>query len=90
MKRPVFINEHLEGAYESVRATRRHAETQLENAVLREALIDLIEAGGNAMHALLVSGGEPKWRHDAERESVMALNEALHAALSLVMAEAAQ
>lgn len=84
MNRPVFINDHLEGVYESVRASRRQAQAELENAILREMLVDLIEAGGNAVHAMFEAGGEPKWRHPGERESLIKLSDALHAAFAKI------
>lgn len=80
MTREVFRNDHLEGVYESVRADRRYAELKLENAVLREALIEIIEAGGTALHVMFVAGGEPKWRLPEERERLIALSEAIRAA----------
>lgn len=84
MSREVFRNDHLEGVYESVRAARRQAELQLELAQMREALVDLIEAGGGALHTMFEAGGEPKWRVPQERERMIALSEALRSAFKKI------
>lgn len=80
--KPVFTTDHLEGYCEYIRAARRQAQAELENALLKEMIVDLIEAGGNAVHAMFVAGGEPKWRHPSERERLMQLSDALHDAFS--------
>lgn len=78
MTRPnVFINDHLEGVYESVRADCRQAELQLENAKLRVMIVDLIQAGGSALHVMFEAGGEPKWRVPEERERLLELSDVL-------------
>lgn len=84
MTREVFINDHLEGVYESVRAARRQAELQLETAQLRETIVDLIEAGGTALHTMFEAGGEPKWRVPEEREHMIALSEAIRTAFKKI------
>lgn len=84
MTREVFRNDHLEGVYESVRADRRHAELRLENAMLRETVIDLIEAGGTALHTVFIAGGEPKWRVPEERERLIALSDTLREAFKKI------
>lgn len=81
MTREVFFNDHLEGLYESIRADRRKAEADLESAKLREALVDVIEVGGNALHVIFRAGGEPKWRVPEEREQLVQLSNALRIAL---------
>lgn len=84
MSRTVFINDHLEGVYESVRAARRQAELELEVSRLRETIVDLIEAGGSALHATFEAGGEPKWRVPEERERMIALSDKLREAFKKV------
>ncbi|MGR9413133.1 hypothetical protein [Rhizobium leguminosarum] len=84
MKRPVFINDHLEGVYESVRASRRQAQTELDNAMLKEMIVDLIEPAGHALHVLFISGGEPKWRIPEERDALIKLSDALHVAFTKI------
>lgn len=84
MSRVVFTNDHLEGVYESVRADRRQAELQLENARLREMLVDLIEAGGNALHVMFEAGGEPKWRVPEERERLIAMSDKFREAFKTI------
>lgn len=84
MTRGVFTNEHLEGVYESVRADRRQAELQLENAKLKEAIVDLLDAGGHALHVMFEAGGEPKWRVPEERAGLIALSDKLKETFKMI------
>ncbi|NTG07207.1 hypothetical protein [Rhizobium rhizogenes] len=83
-RRPIFINEHLEGFYGAVRSAREKAEVDLENAQLKEVIVGLLSAGGHALHAMFEAGGEPKWRHPSERESLIELSDALHDAFAKI------
>lgn len=69
----VFGLDHVDpDRFATAEAAARDA---LDMAVIRREVADLLYAIDHALHAMFVSGDEPKWSHDAQREAVLEARE---------------
>jgi hypothetical protein len=75
----IFTSEYREGFYAMIRQEQNEAVLRLEIATLRASIANILQAGGNALHAVFVGGDEPKWKHPCQREHLIELSDMLDA-----------
>ncbi len=76
----VFTADYSSAEFEEIRHNQAIAILNLENEILKVTIVNILEAGGAALHSVFEAGDEPKWKDQSQRNSLLELSDVLHAA----------